>query len=188
MERLLGVFFARDTVTVARQLLGQRSVRLVRGQRFGGLICETEAYRGPDDPASHAFRRTKRSDIMYGRPGIAYVYLIYGMHYCFNVVTEPEELPGAVLIRAILPQDGLKIMRSHRGNVPDTRLADGPGKLCQALALSRDHNGFDLSESSELFFEAASVVPEREVRRTPRIGIRGDALTRYRLWRYVWHN
>ena len=93
----------RDTTAVAQALLGQRLVRMLDGQHLSGLICETEAYGGADDPASHAYRRTPRSAIMFGPPGVAYVYFIYGMHHCLNAVTADDGHPGAVLIRGIIP-------------------------------------------------------------------------------------
>ena len=186
MTRLSASFFALDTVAVARALLGQRLVRVLNGQRLSGLICETEAYRGSDDRASHAFRRTPRSAIMYGAPGFAYVYLIYGVHHCLNVVTELDGHPGAALIRAILPQEGREIMRGHRSGAPDHYLADGPGKLCQALAITQAQNGVDLTRSSALFVEVATSVPPAEVTATPRIRVRGDMTARNRPWRYLW--
>ena len=136
-------------------MLGQRLVRVLNGQRLSGLICETEAYGGADDPASHAYRRTPRSAIMFGPPGIAYVYFIYGMHHCLNAVTACDGHPGAVLIRRHLPRG------RHRGHArttisaPQTRhLADGPGKLCQALGITLTLNGVDLTDNSELFITA----------------------------------
>ena len=179
-------FYERPTVAVARALLGQRLVRVLDGQRLSGLICETEAYTGPSDQASHAYRRTPRSEIMYGPPGAAYVYFIYGMHYCLNAVTEPRGLAGAVLIRGILPQEGVEIMRARRGRMPDRRLVDGPGKLCQALGIAAALNGIDLTESAELCIETGEQVDDREVITAPRIGVRGDEETRGRLWRFIW--
>ena len=152
MIRLPRAFYERDSATVARALLGQRVVRVLDDQRVSGLICETEAYGGADDQASHAYRRTPRSAIMYGPPGYAYVYFIYGMHFCLNAVTEADGQPGAVLIRAIVPDEGVAIMRSRRGRVSghsersDRGLTDGPGKLCQALGIARAQNGIDLTD------------------------------------------
>lgn len=186
MARLARAFFDRETPVVARALLGQRLVRVLAGQRLSGLIVETEAYGGLDDQASHAFRRTPRSAIMYGPAGHAYVYFIYGMHFCLNAVTEADGRPGAVLIRAVAPQEGLALMRSRRGAVPDRRLADGPGKLCCAFAIGRSQNGLDLTTSAELFIEAGAAAPEAQIVATPRIGVRGDASARDRLWRFVW--
>ncbi len=185
-QRLPRAFYGRDTVTVARGLLGQRLVRVVAGQRLSGLICETEAYRGADDEASHAFRPTPRSAIMFGPPGAAYVYFIYGSHFCLNAVTEAAGSPGAVLIRGIAPQEGLDLMRGRRPGIADHRLADGPGKLCRALDITVALNGADLITDPALFIEAGEPVAEHEMTASPRIGVRGDAETRERPWRFVW--
>jgi DNA-3-methyladenine glycosylase len=189
--RLSRPFYVRDSVTVARGLLGQRLVRVLDGLRLGGLICETEAYGGTDDPASHAFRRTDRSAIMYGPPGFAYVYFIYGVHHCLNAVTEPDGVPGAVLIRALLPGENLAEMRRRRGlreSVSDRLrgIADGPGKLCQALGITLGENGLDLTDSDALFVEQGVVVPDDQVVVTPRIGVRGSPEALSRPWRFYW--
>lgn len=179
-------FFARDSVTVARALLGQRLVRVIDGERLSGLISETEAYGGPDDEASHAFRRTRRSAIMYGPPGYAYVYFIYGMYFCLNGVTEQDGRPGAVLIRAIVSQEGIEAMRARRRGVPDRQLADGPGKLCMALDIGRALNGADLTAGRELFIEAGPAIPDEAVLVLPRVGVRGNHDARTRPWRFLW--
>ncbi len=185
-------FYAEDAVAVARALLGQRLVRVLDGVRLAGRICETEAYRGPDDPASHGYRRTPRSSIMYGPPGIAYVYFIYGNHHCLNVVTNADGVSGAVLLRGVIPQAGLDVMRARRGPLKATRrnplagLADGPGKLAQALGITLAENGVDLTLRGDLFIEADAPAPDDEVVTTPRIGIRGDEEARLRPWRFVW--
>jgi len=179
-------FYTRDTVVVARALLGQRLVRVLNGQRLSGLICETEAYGGEDDPASHAYRCTPRSAIMFGLPGIAYVYFIYGMHYCLNAVTACDGHPGAVLIRGIFPAEGIEAMRKQRPGMADTHLADGPGKLCQALGITLALNGGDLTEDAEIFITAGEQVNSCATLATPRIGVRGDEESRARPWRFVW--
>ena len=188
-------FYARESVTVARALLGQRLVRVLDGVRLAGRICETEAYGGPNDQASHAYRRTQRSSVMYGPPGIAYVYFIYGVHHCLNAVTEEDGVPGAVLIRALVPDEGLERMRGHRHltlgsagvSTAVTRgLADGPGKLCQALRITIAENGVDLTASDHLFVEQIAGVADDDVITSPRIGVRGDDETRRRPWRFVW--
>jgi len=182
-------FYERDTATVARALLGQRVVRVLDGQRVGGLICETEAYGGAADRASHAYRRTPRSAIMYGPPGYAYVYFVYGMHFCLNAVTEADEQPGAVLIRAIVPDEGVAIVRGRRGRASERSergLTDGPGKLCHALGITRAQNGIDLTASAALSVEAGVAVADERIEITPRIGVRGDEIARGRLWRFVW--
>jgi DNA-3-methyladenine glycosylase len=179
-------FYARDTVTVARALLGQRLVRVLDFRRLSGLICEVEAYGGPDDQASHAYRRTARSAIMYGPPGIAYVYFVYGMHHCLNAVAECDGQPGAVLIRSLVPLEGIALFRQNRPGASDRCLADGPGKLCQALGITRAQNGADLTSNTELFITAGESVTGQDITITPRIGVRGDAETGSRPWRFVW--
>jgi DNA-3-methyladenine glycosylase len=179
-------FYERDTVVVARTLLGQRLVRVLNDQRLSGLICETEAYGGADDLASHAHRRTPRSAIMFGPPGVAYVYLIYGMHHCLNAVTGCDGHPGAVLIRSIFPDEGIETLREQRSGVADKHLTDGPGKLCRALGITLTLNGVNLADSSELFITTEEQAPAREISATPRVGVRGDAEAKARPWRFLW--
>ena len=181
-------FYERDSEAVARALLGQRLVRVLNGRRLSGLICETEAYGGANDRASHAYRRTPRSAIMFGPPGVAYVYFIYGMHHCLNVVTERDGQPGAVLIRSITPTEGIERLRENRPGVADRYLTDGPGKLCQAFAIIAALNGVDLTGNAELCIAAGEQVDAREMVATPRIGVHGDAETRTRPWRFVWQH
>jgi DNA-3-methyladenine glycosylase len=185
MSRLMRSFFAQETLVVARALLGQRLVRMLDGRRLSGLICEVEAYTGPTDQASHAYHRTPRSAIMYGLPGFAYVYFIYGTHFCLNVVAKSAgQAAGAVLFRGLVPDEGRAVMVARRRMA--AHLTDGPGKLCQALGIERAQNGLDLTASDELWLETGIAVPEAEVRYTPRIGVRGDEETKARPWRMVW--
>lgn len=123
---------------------------------------------------------------MYGLPGVAYIYFIYGMHHCLNAVTECDGQPGAVLIRSISPAGGLGRLRENRPGVIDRHLADGPGKLCQALAITTALNGIDLTTNSALFIAGGEQVAAREIIAAPRIGVRGDEETRTRPWRFVW--
>lgn len=186
MSRLPRSFFARDAVTVARALIGARLfVRGPDGHPTGGIITECEAYR-QDDTASHSRRGlTARNAAMFGPPGHAYVYFIYGMHFCLNVVTGAPGVGEAVLLRALRPTHGLAVMRARRGNrVADASLCDGPGKLCQALGIDRALNGIDLcARAAPLRVHAA--LDGLHHTATPRIGISGDAVARSALWRFV---
>jgi DNA-3-methyladenine glycosylase len=171
-------FFDRPTLEVARDLIGTRVVHEARGLRTSGVIVETEAYIGEDDPASHAAAGlTPRTALMYGRAGVAYVYLNYGVHYLLNAVTEGERRPAAVLIRALMPEEGLAAMCRRRGvprvTVPDaaTGLCRGPGNLTRALGISLRQNGVDLCGGSRLTIEEGPGPPGPIVW-GPRIGIR----------------
>jgi DNA-3-methyladenine glycosylase len=186
MRQLSYDFYARDTVQVARALLGQRLVRIVDGQRLSGLITEVEAYTGPDDLASHARRRTPRSEIMYGPAGRAYVYMIYGVHFCLNAVCKPAGQVGAVLFRSIYPVEGIAVMRQRRGLTGDRGLTDGPGKVCQAMGIDQTLNGASLTVGRELFIEEEAEIASAQVVSTKRVGVRGDDLALARLWRFIW--
>jgi len=169
--KLQASFFARETVSVARALLGKRLVRMLDGQRLAGIITETEAYVGEQDTACHASRGcTPRTRVMYGPPGHYYVYLIYGMHHMLNIVTAAEGEPEAVLIRALHPEEGVARMGELRGGAASRNLANGPGKLCQALAIDRTLNGLSV-ESDALWLEAGAPVAEGQILTSPRIGI-----------------
>ena len=160
-------------------------MRVLDGQRLVGCIVEVEAYLGETDQASHARPgRTRRNAPMYGPPGHAYVYFIYGMYYCLNAVSEPEGSPAAVLIRALEPLEGLGVMHRHRPGRSDCDLTSGPGKLCQALAIDRSLNNADLCQSSQLWIEAEALIPDGKVATGPRIGIRGDQPARTAPWRF----
>jgi len=141
-------FYDRDTEVVARDLLGAVLVCRTDEGTASGIIVETEAYIGEEDPACHAaVGRTQRTEPLYGRPGLSYVYFIYGVHWCFNAVTRAEGMPSAVLIRALQPLDGFELMRSRRGpRIDDRNLTNGPGKLCAALGIDRRMNGLSLTE------------------------------------------
>ena len=162
-------FYSRPTLTVARELLGARLVRILDGVRLAGIITEVEAYIGETDLGCHARAgRTPRTALMYGPPGRAYVYFTYGMHWMLNAVTEAEGFPAAVLIRAIQPIEGVEIM-SERRNGRDTF---GPGKLCQAMGIGKGENGTDLTETaSGLWIEAGVKVPNKSVTIGARVGL-----------------
>jgi DNA-3-methyladenine glycosylase len=184
--RLDRPFFARRTLDVARDLLGCRLVRILDGQRLSGFIIETEAYVGQEDRASHAAGgRTDRNAAMWGAPAHAYVYLIYGVHHCLNIVTEETGFPAAVLIRGLRPAEGIKLMRQNRSGRADSELTDGPGKLCQALQIDLSFNGADLVANDQLFVESGRHPTSTSVRATPRIGVTGDERAITAPWRFV---
>lgn len=165
MVRLGLDFFNRDTCTVAKELLGQKLVFFNKE----GIITETEAYVGETDPACHASRgRTPRTEIMYGSAGYSYIYLIYGMYHCLNIVTENIGFPAAVLIRGLLVDNNQNI--------------DGPGKLCKHLGINLDHNNIDIINSENFYIEHHTAKNDIKFISSPRIGI---SKAKDRLWRYV---
>jgi DNA-3-methyladenine glycosylase len=183
-EALPAAHFARDTAEAARLLLGARLVSEVGGARVECEIVETEAYVGPHDAASHAaerFGRTARNDAMFGAPGSAYVYLIYGMHWCINVVTEREGFPAAVLLRAARPLAGIDAVRARRGARPDAELMRGPGNLARALGVDGALNRHPL-DRAPLWLAPGRAVSEAEVATGPRIGITRAADWPLRYW------
>lgn len=165
-------FYDRPTELVARELLGAVLEHASPDGVASGRIVETEAYLGPDDPACHAVAgRTERTWHLHGPPGVAYVYFIYGAHWCFNAVTREEGHGSAVLVRALEPARGLDLMRSRRGNVRrDMDLTNGPGKLCQALGIGGALDGVRL-DRGPLRILSGDPVPDADVGVTPRIGI-----------------
>jgi len=175
-------FYARFTPVVARDLLGRNLVRRLGVLRLEGKIVEAEAYRGSDDPASHAYRgKTSRNQVMFGKPGVAYVYFTYGMHHCLNVVTEEEGVPGAALIRALEPINGIEEMKKRRRTSDPRALTNGPARLTQAMAITRSLNGIDMTMPRELFISAAPPNPIPRTVCSRRIGVR---LGRDKPWRY----
>ena len=174
-------FYARDTVKVAKDLLGKRLVRVKDKNRMEGRIVEVEAYRGLDDPASHAFRGpTPRNAPMFGEPGHAYIYFTYGNHYCLNITTQEVGTPGAVLLRAIQPLEGMREMRLLRPNVQDSNLTNGPGKLTKALGIDKSLNEVDMTKRGGLFVTESDETIFN-VAKSVRVGISQGA---DRLWRF----
>jgi len=165
-------FYQQDTVTVAKNLLGKKIVRKIGRTEISGIITETEAYRHKDDPASHAHRKiTDRNKAMFGDVGMAYVYFTYGMYYCFNVVARnPKVAAGAVLIRAIEPEKGVKKMQENRNKKDLKDLTNGPAKLTQAMEITKDHYGVDLTKDSKLYITEG--IKAKNIVSSPRIGIR----------------
>ena len=171
-NRLPRHFYQRDTLIVARELLGKILVRRFEGELLSGRIVETEAYIGEDDPACHAARGlTPRTRPMFGPPGKAYVYFIYGMYYCLNAVTEREGFPAAVLIRALEPLGGIETMSARRGSPRPTNLTNGPGKLCQAMAIDKSLNETSL-QGEDLYILDGPTLAAETIGSSPRIGIK----------------
>jgi DNA-3-methyladenine glycosylase len=164
-------YFNRPTLTVARSLVGKYLIRCIDGREIAGKIVEVEAYVGSEDKACHASKgRTQRTEVMFGPAGVAYIYLIYGMYHCLNVVTEREEFPSAVLIRAI---------------ELDGELIDGPGRLCRSLQINRSLNRMDLTTGESLWFEdRGEAVGRRTVGAYPRIGVDYAGTWAKKLWRF----
>jgi len=176
-------FYSRPSLTVARALLGRHLVRTLEdGSRLRARIVECEAYR-QDDPASHSFKgKTSRTAVMFGPPGHLYVYISYGMHFCMNVVTGRDGEGSAVLLRAAEPLGGLDRMAELRGLDDSRLLLAGPGRLCQGLAITRQHDGTDLVSGPELRIERGRPVPDGDVEAGPRVGL---TVAREHPWRFT---
>ena len=167
-------FYARNTLEVAQELLGCFLVREYHGKVWRARITETEAYAGEDDLASHASRgRTPRTETMYGDPGRAYVYMIYGMYYCLNIVTEKKDFPAAVLIRSVKIED------------IDHKKTNGPGKLCKFLKIDKKLNGWDMTKGEKLWIEARdSKMKLPRIKKSKRIGVDYAKHCKEYLWRF----
>ncbi|CDK30289.1 3-methyladenine DNA glycosylase [Candidatus Babela massiliensis] len=193
MKILSRSFYQEDTVIMAKKLLGKKIVRTINGRRLVGIISETEAYTS-DDPASHCFiGLTQRNQSMFGPVGHAYVYISYGIHFCFNIVARSQEhQAGGVLIRAVIPVEGLDIIINNRLlnnknlNKSDIKnLCNGPAKVTQAFLINKDHDSLDLTNSNPEFFIADQsdeyVISDNLIEVTPRIGI---SVAKDKLWRF----
>ena len=164
-------FYERETVTVAKQLLGKKLTRKIGKDKLTGIIIETEAYRGKDDPASHAaVSMTKRNKLMFGQVGISYIYFTYGMYFMFNVVAKSKKQnAGAILIRGIYPEKNISIMKKNRKTNDERNIANGPGKLTQAMKITKKQYGVDLTKKAELYISEGMKV--KNILQKPRIGI-----------------
>ncbi len=195
LKRLSRKFLEQDTKNVAKDLLGRFLVRKSANGRMVAKIIETEAYLGAKDKACHTYgyKKTKRTETMYKIPGTIYVYLIYGMYHCLNVITEPEGEPCAVLIRGLYPIDGIMLMKENRDvkiGKDYKNLMDGPGKLCMAMDITKERfNGTDSCDShSELFFTQGEGVDPSNIRVYKRIGIDYAEEDKDRLLRFKLEN
>jgi DNA-3-methyladenine glycosylase len=182
--RLPRPFYSRPTLEVASDLLGKVLVRRLGLRRLAGRIVETEAYVGPNDLACHASKgNTPRTSVMFGPPGYAYVYMIYGFYFCLNVVTEPLGYPAAVLIRAVEPIENVDLMRELRNNPEhETNIASGPGKLCMAMSIDKQLNGADLLGTA-IWIEEGTLDPV-PIRTSPRVGVDYAGEYKDKLWRF----
>lgn len=178
-------FYLRPAVQAAPELLGKLLVHETAEGLAAGMIVETEAYAGPYDDGAHSFggRRTERTRIQYGEGGYAYVFGIYGMHWCFNAVTNIEDAPEVVLIRALEPVEGIELMRGRRGVEKREELCSGPGKLCAALGITKAQYGLDLCRKP-LYITRYKDVPAEDIMLSPRVNIDYAEKCRDNLWRY----
>lgn len=189
MNLLKRSFYARDTVQVAQDLLGKILVRNIDGNILSGIIVETEAYRYKDDAASHSYvGMTERNKAMFGDVGRAYVYFTYGMHYCVNAVTRSSNYSaGAVLIRSLFPKGGIDFMSKQRKTQDVSNLANGPAKLTQALKITKEEYGEDLTKKSNLYIVDGIKIKKSDILSGPRVGIKKatDKLWNFKLSKKV---
>jgi len=177
-------FYERPTLQVASDLIGKVLVRRLNGRNLAGKIIETEAYVGPHDLACHASKgKTPRTSVMFGPPGVSYVYMIYGFYFCLNAVTEAEGFPAAVLIRAVEPLENIRVMRKLRHNPRrEIDIASGPGKLCMAMAIDKGLNEANLSGRT-LWVEDRNIEIEK-IDTGPRIGVDYAGEYKDKPWRF----
>jgi DNA-3-methyladenine glycosylase len=175
MKKLPAQFYERaDVVQIAKDLLGKILVTKFQGSTTSGRIVETEAYIGHTDRASHAYngKRTARNEHMYAAPGISYVYICYGMHHLFNVVTNKKNIPDAVLIRAVEPLQGIDVMLERTGKIKlDATLTKGPGNVGKALGISKSHSGMNLRGNEISIYDDGASFKEKEIGASKRIGV-----------------
>jgi DNA-3-methyladenine glycosylase len=177
-------FYERDTLTVARDLLGQVLVRETPEGVTRGIIVETEAYLGELDDAAHSYRgKSERVRVQYGPAGCTYIFMIYGMYYCLNITSGPQGVPEVVLIRALEPVSGIVLMQKRRGTENVKNLCSGPGKLCRAFDIGRGLYGSDLCRAGDLYLESGN--KPAETASSKRINIDYAVLTRDMPWRFT---
>jgi DNA-3-methyladenine glycosylase len=183
-------FYKSNALTLAQGLLGKKLVCVGPGGLTSGYIVETEAYMGAVDRAAHTYEmhRTKRTDVLFGTGGLAYVYLIYGIYYCMNVSANLDNFPEAVLIRALEPVDGIELMKQRRNTEKLQNLCSGPGKLCAALGISKEHNGFNLGGDTLYIEETDNSTAFGKIARSPRVNIDYAGQARDYPWRFYYES
>lgn len=186
MEKLKREFYERETLDVARELLGKYLVHNTITGRTIGKIVEVEAYIGAIDLACHAYngKYTNRTKVMFGQGGHAYVYLIYGVYYCMNIVTNQEHYPEAVLVRALEPIEGIELMKTRRKTDKVLNLCSGPGKLCMAMEITKLQNGMDLCGDTMYLLEGEEI-PSECILTTPRMNIDYAKEAKEYPWRFI---
>jgi DNA-3-methyladenine glycosylase len=197
LKRLNINFFQKPTLKLAPALLGKYIIRQFKNQTLIGKITETEAYYGHHDLASHASKgKTPRTKLMFNQAGLAYIYLIYGMYYCFNLVTEKKDFPAAILIRSVEPIQGLKTIYKNRkkfftqNSKLNPQLSNGPGKFCQAFMIDKNLNGENLISSQKIYLAQNSqeTIKSAQIKKAKRIGIDYAGSYKNKLWRYYLKN
>lgn len=182
--RLLPSFFDRSTIDCCHDLLGCFLTHKNKTTKYQGIITEVEAYIGPNDRASHASHgRTPRTETMFSSAGVWYVYLIYGMYYCLNIVTEQKNYPAAILIRGIIPTKGIEKMKKNRHTDNYKNLTNGPGKICQAFAIDKTFNNQSIKKSN-LYLEKNENKPNYQILTGPRIGVDYAGEDKNKPWRF----
>lgn len=189
MKKLPRKLYNQSTIKVAKLLLGKFLIRKIGKKIISGKIVETEAYAGPKDLASHASRgKTPRNAPMFGPPGYSYVYLVYGLNYCFNIVTEGRDYPAAVLVRALEPTESVKSMFRRRNliftTLPSPALTNGPGKLCQALKINKNLNDIDLTGNTLWLEDRGVKIKPSEITAKKRVGVDYAGKYKNKPWRF----
>ena len=184
--KLTREFYERDTLLVAKELLGKYLIHRTAEGTTTGRIVEVEAYMGPEDAAAHSYKglNSRRTQVMFGPSGIVYIYLIYGMYYCFNIVTGTVGKPEAVLVRALEPVEGIELMKERRKTEKLENLCSGPGKLCMAMGITKENYGKDLSGET-LYVSQSGEVKEEDIVATPRINIDYAGEAKDYPWRFI---
>ncbi len=179
-------FYQREAVTVARELIGLTLVHETKEGITKGIIVETEAYMGLKDAAAHSYKSSPsgRTNVQYGEGGYAYIYLIYGMYYCMNIVTNQVKIPEVVLLRALEPAYGIELMKKRRGTDKILNLCSGPGKLCTAMGINKDNYGMDLC-GNRMYLERPADYKMKEIIASKRINIDYAGEARDYLWRFT---